>query len=374
MQNQSLYMYLKRLILTNYKNIETADITFSDGINCIVGLNGAGKTNMLSAIYYLSACKDYFNMQESLNILTNYNYFIIDGYFFDTQDNEIRVQCSVQRDKAKNVKFNGKDYQRLSDHIGKIPLVMLSPSDTVIIYEGSEERRKLLSYMISQFDKTYLNNLIQYNKALENKNKALKIMQENRQTDQITLDMYNLHLVKCGNIIHDIRKNFMEDFVGIFQKYYAIISQNNETVELKYKSQLFDGDFALQLTASKNAELAAGFTLTGIHKDDLEFTIDRRSLKKTASQGQQKTFIIAIKLAYYEYISKKTNIKPLLLLDDIFDKLDKERVSKIIELVSSECFGQIFMSDTNKNHLENILENVATEYKVFSVNNGKIKN
>jgi len=372
-------MFLNRLILNNYKNIEKTDILFSNGINCITGNNGAGKTNLLSAIYYLSACKDYFNTLDTQNILNEQGFFIIDGYFTLTENTVDRVYCAVQREKGKAVSMNGKEYQRLSDHIGKIPLVMIAPSDILLIYSGSEDRRKMLNLMISQFDKSYLNNVIQYNKALENKNKALKIMQDSHKIDNLTLDMYNNHLIKIGIPIYKARETFMLEFIDVFQKYYSLISQNGENAVLEYQSQLFEGDFSDMLISSRSTELLSGFTTVGIHKDDLIFSIDARTLKKTASQGQQKTFMIAIKLAYYDYAAKKTGIKPILLLDDIFDKLDPERVSKIVELVADDHFGQILITDANKIRMEKILERLKTDYKIFSVSCGrfvelKIKN
>ncbi len=365
-------MYLKKLIINNYKNIEQALLEFSGGINCFIGLNGAGKTNLLSSIYYLSACKDYFNLPDSFNILNDNDFFIIDGYFERLGD-ENRIYCGVQREKGKVMSLNGKEYQRLSDHIGYVPLVMITPSDTMVIHAGSEERRRMINFMISQFDRSYLNKLIHYNKALENRNKILKQMRDERRIDELTLEMYDVQLLKYGHDIFQSRQQFMNEFKTIFQQYYSLISENNEKVDLIYQSQLLDKDFKSQLNLARLADFAAGYTTVGIHKDDLEMTIEGRPVKKSASQGQQKTFIISIKLAYYDYSAKKTEIKPLLLLDDIFDKLDANRVAKIVELVSAEHFGQIFVTDANKVRLENILENIPSDYKIFSVNCGQVQ-
>ncbi|HPW66593.1 MAG TPA: DNA replication and repair protein RecF [Salinivirgaceae bacterium] len=365
-------MYISNLKINNYKNIENTNLFFSENINCFVGLNGSGKTNLLSSIYYLSACKDYFNIPDSSNILKDFDYFIIDGYFIKNSNQE-RVYCGVERDKGKTISLNGKNYRRYSDHIGYIPLVMITPSDTMVIHAGSDERRKLLNYMISQFDRNYLTNVIQYNKVLENRNKALKQMRENSRIDELTLEMYDVKLIKYGNEIFSVRKNFMDNFKDLFQQYYTIISDNDEKVDFKYNSQINDSDFQDQLIKSRDSDFAAGHTTVGIHKDDLEMTIDERSLKRSASQGQQKTFIISIKLAYYEYSAKITGIKPLLLLDDIFDKLDAKRISKIIKMVSADHFGQIFITDTNKARIDGFLEDIASPYKIFSVSCGQVK-
>ncbi|MDD2564953.1 MAG: DNA replication and repair protein RecF [Salinivirgaceae bacterium] len=366
-------MYLKQLIINNYKNLEQVKTDFTRGINCFVGYNGAGKTNLLSAIYYLSACKDYFNLPDSQNILNDNDFFIIDGHFSKQDSESERVYCGVQRDRGKTMSLNGKDYQRLSDHIGYIPLVMITPSDTMVIHTGSEDRRRMLNFMISQFDRSYLNMVIQYNKVIENRNKALKGMRETRQTDELTLEMYDVQLIKYGTAIHKTRKTFMENFIDIFQRYYTLISGNNEKVGLQYNSQLNNGEFETMLKQARTADLTSGYTTVGIHKDDLEFTIDTRAVKKSASQGQQKTFIIAIKLAYYDYSASKTEIKPLLLLDDIFDKLDSIRVSKIVALVSADHFGQIFITDANKVRMENILKDINSDYKIFSVTCGEVQ-
>lgn len=364
-------MYLSNLILNNFKNIESTNLSFSENINCFVGNNGSGKTNLLSSIYYLSTCKDYFSIHDTANILDNNDYFIIDGYI-NRKGTTDRVFCGVEREKGKTISLNGKEYQRISDHIGYIPLVMITPSDTMVIHNGSDERRRMINYMISQFDRTYLHTLIKYNKILENRNKVLKTMRENRKSDELTLDIYDTQLAQHGTEIYTTRKTFMNDFVEIFQRYYSKISDNNETVNLTYQSQLDQDDFYTQLKSSREIDYITGYTSKGIHKDDLEMTIDNRQLKKTASQGQQKTFIVSIKLAYYEYSVNKTGIKPLLLLDDIFDKLDAKRVGKIVEMVSKEHFGQIFITDANKIRIDNILENIETGYKIFSVSCGQV--
>ncbi len=365
-------MYIQRLILSNYKNISEADITFDTNINCFVGNNGAGKTNILSAIHYLALCKDYFNLSDSLNVRQGENFFIIDGYF-NRKGTFDRVYCAFDVNKKKIVSLNGKEYERFSDHIGYLPLVMITPTDTMIIYQGSEERRRLLNFMISQYNRTYLNTLIKYNKILENRNKLLKQIKELKRYDTLSLEVYDHQLAKLGSEIYSARKLFIEDYLATFSRFHQILSPDNEEVGIVYESRLHDDDIFQALQVSHSSDIIAGFTTVGIHKDDLEFTINRNPLKKFGSQGQQKTFIIAMKLAYYEYTYHKTGIKPLLLLDDIFDKLDIQRVEKIVSLVAADNFGQIFITDANKIRVENILEKIGSSYRIFSVNLGKIE-
>ncbi|HON18257.1 MAG TPA: DNA replication and repair protein RecF, partial [Salinivirgaceae bacterium] len=275
--------------------------------------------------------------------------------------------------KRKVIQLNGKEYERFSDHIGYVPLVMITPTDTMVIYQGSEERRKLINFLISQYDRNYLHKIIEYNKILESRNKLLKQFREQRTYDKATLETFDIQLFKRGCEIYSLRKNFLSEFLPTFKKYYYHFGPTTEEVSIAYQSQHHQENILELLYENHNIDIASGFTTIGIHKDDLDFMINDRSLRRYGSQGQQKSFILAMKLAYYEYTLQKTSIKPLLLLDDIFDKLDSQRVEKIVQLVSAENFGQIFITDANKIRIENILEKIKSSYKIFSVNLGQIQ-
>lgn len=367
-------MRIERLAINNYKNIRQADIDLAPGVNCFTGANGAGKTNLLSAIYYLSACKDYFNVPDSQNITDGEEFSIVDGHFATAAGDPMRVYCGVQRGKGKSFSLNGKEYRRLADHIGIIPLVMTTPSDTMLIHAGSEERRRALNYMISQFDRGYLANVMQYQRALESRNLTLKSARGGQGADTLSLEMYETQMSRNARVIHDTRKEFMQSFIPVFQELYAQVSGESEQVGLEYQSQLSNGDdLADLLCVSRPADLACGFTTTGTHRDDLAFSIAGRPLRRAASQGQQKTFITAFKLAHYCYSRAKTGVAPLLLLDDISDKLDAGRVRRIVDLVTDKGFGQIFVTDTDRRRLGEILSPVQGEHRFFDVAGGEVR-
>lgn len=366
-------MYLKQLKFTNFKNYEEAEIELSPRINCFIGQNGAGKTNVLDAIYYLSFCKSYFNPIDSQNIKHETDFFAIHGQYVRKHDALDTVHCVLRRNQHKQFKLNDKKYERLADHIGLIPLVMISPYDRDLINNGSEVRRKYMDGVISQFDHAYLSGLLDYNKALAQRNALLKQFSERRFFDETALEIWDLKLVKLGHEIVEKRKAFIEAFVPIFQSFFELISGGNETVELIYESALEKGNMADLLKENLGRDRALRYTSVGAHKDDLDFLIDGFPVKKYGSQGQQKSYVIAIKLAQFEFMRRLKAYKPILLLDDIFDKLDNQRVEQLIRLVSEENFGQVFITDTQRERVEQLFEASDMDHRLFEVIQGEIK-
>lgn len=363
-------MYLKELSIINFKNYDDAEISLSTKINAFVGNNGAGKTNILDAIYYLSFSKSYFHQTDLLNIKFNTDFFLLKGKY-QKQDEELNISCGVKKEKKKILKKNNKEYKKLSEHIGLIPLVMISPGDYTLITGSGEERRKFIDGVISQYDKNYLDVLLKYNKAVQQRNKMLKQFAEFNNFDKDLLSVYDQQLIENGTIIHKKRKTFIESVVPVFQKYYNHISSGNETVELRYKSELSEKPLAEILTNNIQKDRLVTYTTSGIHKDDIDFNLGNLSIKKIGSQGQQKTYLIALKLAQFDFIQEKSNTKPILLFDDVFDKLDSTRVEQIIKLVIDNNFGQIFMTDANKHRIKRILSDISEDYKVFEIENGE---
>ncbi len=365
-------MYLKNLTLTNFKNYEQADLEFSPRINCFVGNNGVGKTNILDAVHYLSLTKSFFNAIDSISIRHGEDYFIINGKFTG-RDEEDQIFCAFQRQKQKVMKKNGKEYQKLSDHIGKFPVVMISPADSALISEGSEERRRFLNKIISQYDPEYLDSVLKYNKALQQRNRLLKEFKETGQFDKDALMIWNVQLVKYGEYVYRERKNLVNELIPVFQEYYSLISSEKESVRLSYRSHLSEGDFAETLVSTMSKDRFLEYTTTGIHKDDLILEMSGYPVKSLGSQGQQKSYLVALKLAKFDYINRRSGITPVLLLDDIFDKFDAERVEQIIRLVGSSRFGQIFITDTHQSRLKEILSSHNTDYKLFMISNNSVR-
>jgi DNA replication and repair protein RecF len=364
-------MYLKHLSVINFKNYSSAELNFSEGINVFTGNNGAGKTNILDAIHYLSLCKSYFNPIDSQQIKQGTDFFMINGGF-DKNNTKETVACAVKRNQKKQFKRNKKDYQRLADHIGLFPLVMISPYDISIIIEGSEERRKFIDNVISQTDNLYLDELINYNKALLNRNALLKRIAETGRYDPDLLSILDEQLIQSGKRIYEKRKLFMDNFTAIFNKHYQFLSSDAELVELVYESQLEQQDFAEILKKTTEKDRILERTTAGVHKDDLLFAIHGMPMKKFGSQGQQKSFLIALKLAQYTYLYQQKGFKPLLLLDDIFDKLDDSRITKLMQMVSNHDFGQVFITDTNKSKVDGIFKRIQVDFTLFEVTGGQI--
>ncbi|TCD03605.1 DNA replication/repair protein RecF [Pedobacter psychroterrae] len=364
-------MWLKNITLLNFKNYTDASISFSKTVNAFVGNNGAGKTNLLDAIHYLCLCKGYFNPIDSQQIKTAEDLFLIQGDF-DRKDKNEKITCGVKRNQKKSFKRNKKEYDKLASHIGLFPLVMISPYDTNIIMEGSEERRRFMDNVISQTDAYYLDELILYNRHLANRNALLKQIAVTRSYDPALMEIYNEQLVASGIKIFAKRQQFMLDFIPLFDKYYEFLTEGIERVSLHYHSQLSDTAFKHLLAQSVEKDKILERTTTGIHKDELIFTIADMPLKKFGSQGQQKSFLIALKLAQYAYLQKHKGFKPLLLLDDIFDKLDDNRMHKLMEMVSHQDFGQIFITDTGRERLLFIFNKINVPVTLFEVNNGSV--
>jgi len=359
-------MFLKKISLFNYKNFSEASFEFDSKINCFVGKNGIGKTNVLDAIYHLAYGKSYFNPLAVQNIKHNEEFFVIDGEFEKAERNE-QIVSSFKKGQKKILKRNGKPYEKFSDHIGFIPLVIISPADNDLIIEGSETRRKFIDSVISQLDSSYLQELIQYQKIISQRNALLKYFALNHVFETDTLSIYNEQLNDLGQNIYEKRKQFIDDFLPIFNKHHQAISGSEEKVQLVYESHLFKGTTLHLLEQNLAKDRALQYTSVGIHKDDLAFQIDGFPIKKFGSQGQQKSFLIALKLAQFEFVKKQSGEKPILLFDDIFDKLDETRVSKIVAMVNQEEFGQLFISDTHPERTESIVKTTHQSYKIFSL-------
>lgn len=365
-------MFLKQLSLINFKNYAEFEAKFSEKINCFVGNNGMGKTNLLDAIHYLSFCKSFFNTIDSQNIKHNEGFFVIQG-LFDKYGEESEVYCGIKRNQKKIFKKNKKEYERLSEHIGQFPLVMISPGDSDLINGSSEARRKFLDGIISQYDKVYLDQLISYNQVLKQRNALLKHFAETHSFDSETLEIWDEQLIIYGKTILEIRREFLKQFIPLFNSYYRFISDSKEEVGLHYENSLGEKDFKTALLTSLARDRAVHYTTVGPHKDDLDFKLDTFSLKKYASQGQQKSFLLALKLAQFEFIKEQKNTKPLLLLDDVYDKLDEERFTKLLEMVSSDKFGQVFITDTHADRMNELLNQKQIEHRIFVVENSLVK-
>lgn len=357
-------MHLSNLSLLNYKNFEAINFDLDHKINCFVGNNGVGKTNVLDAIYHLSFGKSYFNPITTQNIKHDSDFFVIDGTYLKAEKTE-RIIVSAKRGQKKVIKRNGKEYDKLANHVGCIPLVIISPADRDLITEGSDTRRKFMDGVISQGDQQYLNTLISYNKVVAQRNALLKYFAANNTSNPDTLEIYNQQMEELGTVIFQKRTEFINQFIPIFNKRHQSISNGNETVNLIYKSQLEKEPLLKLLKDNYPKDKALQYTTVGIHKDDLNFEIDSHPIKKFGSQGQQKTYLIALKLAQFDFLKKLSSINPILLLDDIFDKLDESRVEQIITLVERENFGQLFISDTHPERTETIVKKVHQTYKMF---------
>lgn len=363
-------MILKRISILNYKNLEQAELEFSPKMNCFIGQNGMGKTNLLDAVYYLSFCKSATNPIDSQNIRHEGEFFVIQGFYETEQGDAEEVYCGLKRRQKKQFKRNKKEYGRLSDHIGFIPLVMVSPADAELIGGGSDGRRRFMDVVISQYDKEYLDALIRYNKALAQRNVLLKAEQE---PDEELMAVWEEMMASAGEVVFRKRSEFIARFIPTFQSFYSYISQDRERVDLAYESHAMDGPLLELIRESRRRDRVMGYSLKGVHKDDLVMRLGDFPIKREGSQGQNKTFLIALKLAQFDFLKKTGSYTtPLLLLDDIFDKLDASRVEQIVKLVAGDSFGQIFITDTNRKHLDKILGKIEQSYKVFAVEDGRV--
>ncbi len=362
-------MYLKKITLVNFKSYDEAELSFIAGANAFTGNNGAGKTNLLDAIHYLSMCKSYFNPIDSQQIKQDRDLFMLQGVF-DKNENDEMVACGVKKNQKKQFKRNKKEYQRLADHIGLFPLVMISPNDISLILEGSEERRKFMDTVISLTDSVYLDELITYNKTLQNRNALLKQIADTGRYDPTLLEIFDDQLINSGTKIFAKRQLFMEVFTQVFDQHYKYLTDEAESVKLVYESPLMNIDFSTLLKQNLEKDRILQRTTLGIHKDDLVFQVHHNmALKKFGSQGQQKSFLIALKLAKYSFIFQQKGFKPMLLLDDIFDKLDDLRIKKLMQMVSADDFGQLFITDTNTERVKRIFAEIKVDLNLFEISN-----
>lgn len=368
LHNFANIMTLKHLSILNYKNIEEAELDFSPGLNCVIGCNGEGKTNLLDAIRFLSLCKSLGVTQDSLCIRHEQDFFMLKGQYECEDETLEEIQCSLKRGQKKIMRRQGKPYKRLAEHIGLIPIVLVSPSDGLLIAGGSEERRRFIDVVISQMDLPYLDSLTRYNKALLQRNALLKM---EPPCDAEILSLWEEQMAIEGEFIYQRRQKYIDEFIPIFQRYYNLIAQDHEQVSLSYISHCQRGPLLEVIQRDRYKDLAVGYSLHGIHRDDLEMLINGYPIKREGSQGQNKTMLVALKLAQYEFLHHTgTGTRPILLLDDIFDRLDAQRVERIVNLVSGDSFGQTFITDTNRDHLDKILSLTSQDYKLFYCENG----
>lgn len=365
-------MHIDDISIVNYKNLCEAEVSFSRKLNCFIGKNGAGKTNLLDSIYYLSFCKSFFNSIDQLNINHDESFFMLNANYkrLDSAEN---ISVGLKKGHKKQFKRNAKVYKKLQEHIGLLPLVMITPSDVNLILGGSDERRKLMDGVISQYNQNYLDDLVKYNRALLQRNNLLKQFASERYFDEELLSIWDIQLAEHGVRIHEQRKEFVEKLIPLFQEYYSFISEGNEKVSLVHQSGMYEKSLEESLKESLQKDRIVQYTTQGIHKDDLSFYIGDYPIKKMGSQGQKKTYLVALKLAQFDFVKEISGIKPILLLDDIFDKLDQFRVEQIVKVVSGDKFGQIFLTDTNREHLDSIIQKMETDFRIFNVESGKVE-
>ena len=369
LRNRRELMILQRIRILHYKNIEEADLSFSPKINCFIGNNGEGKTNLLDAIYYLSFCKSHTNLPDGQNIRHGVDFFMIEGDYERT-DSTTNIYCGVKRRQKKIFKCDKKEYEKLADHIGLIPLVLVSPADEELILGGSEERRKFIDGFIAQYDNVYLNELLSYKNLLMQRNSMIR----NEVKDDLLYESIEERMSMHGAYVHERREMFINDFHPYFMEFHKSVSLEKESVELRYVSQLQNGSsFAELLKKNREKDFIVGYTTVGVHRDDLEMTMAGAPIRKFGSQGQNKTYLIALKLAQFDFLHRLKNEKPILLFDDIFDKLDATRVDRIVRMMTDNHFGQVFISDTNREHLSSILKNSSCEYHLYRVENGVVE-
>ena len=371
-------MYLEKLSLTNFKNYEDARYTFGQQVNVVVGPNGSGKTNLLDAIYYLSLSKSAFQSQDALSILHDADYFIIDGIFEEHDNRTVQITISLQRGQRKVLMADKKPYERISEHIGRFPVVLIAPNDTDLVREHSEDRRHFFDGVLSQLDPNYLRDYLMYQQVLKQRNSLLKLFADRNQVDNDLLDTYDEPLLELGQKIYDRRKQFIGEFLPSFRTHYAYLSDEREEVNIIYESELTNPDFANEFRHFRRRDTVLQRTTMGVHKDDYSFMIGDRAgtsipLKKFGSQGQQKTFVIALKLAQFDQLQTEKGIKPILLLDDIFDKLDDRRIGKLIQRIDegpdpAHRFGQLFITDARPERTRELLSAVKAEVLFFEIN------
>ncbi len=362
-------MILQRLSLLHFKNIRQAELVFCEKLNCLVGDNGTGKTNLIDAVHYLSLCKSAFHLTDGQSVNHDADFFVLEGHYTVGGSRE-EITCGFKKGGGKALKRNGKEYEKLSEHIGLLPVVLVSPADTSLIHESGEDRRRFLDTLLSQLDREYLHQLIRYNRVLAERNKLLKTPSLSGFEEVLTV--FDSQLADAGARIHARRRDLIDQIAPIVADFYAVLADDREEVRIEYRSELNELAFSELLEKSRERDRIMQHTTVGIHRDDLRMTIGGWPLRKYGSQGQQKSFLVALKLAQFEAIAAHCRYKPILLLDDIFDKLDMQRVERLIRLVSDERFGQIFITDSNKVRLDTILRDLEPEFRLFTVDNGTI--
>lgn len=361
-------MYLKKLVLINFKNIAQAEITLSERLNCFVGDNGAGKTNVLDAVYYLSMSKSALTMTDGQSVRHGEDFFVVEGTYAGDSGLSDTVNCSFLRRSGKVLKLNGKEYDRMADHVGRFPVVMVSPQDSVLITDAAEERRRYLNAFLSQLDRDYLASLMRYNAVLAERNRFLK-----SSSDEQMLQIYDMQLADHAARIYERRRDIIERMRPLVAEFYRQLSDDREQVEIEYRSELASASMGELLLASRERDIVNGFTTSGVHRDDMSLRIGGYPLRKYGSQGQQKSFLMSLKLAQYRILAEVCGERPLLLLDDLFDKLDTSRVENLLTLVAGDDFGQIFITDCNRSRLETILSRAGEKYALFMVEGGDIR-
>ncbi len=361
-------MYLKKLVLINFKNIAQAEITLSERLNCFVGDNGAGKTNVLDAVYYLSMSKSALTMTDGQSVRHGEDFFVVEGTYAGDSGLSDTVNCSFLRRSGKVLKLNGKEYDRMADHVGRFPVVMVSPQDSVLITDAAEERRRYLNAFLSQLDRDYLASLMRYNAVLAERNRFLK-----SSSDEQMLQIYDMQLADHAARIYERRRDIIERMRPLVAEFYRQLSDDREQVEIEYRSELASASMGELLLASRERDIVNGFTTSGVHRDDMSLRIGGYPLRKYGSQGQQKSFLMSLKLAQYRILAEVCGERPLLLLDDLFDKLDTSRVENLLTLVAGDDFGQIFITDCSRSRLETILSRAGEKYALFMVEGGDIR-
>lgn len=358
-------MILSRLSILNYKNIAEASLEFSPKVNCLLGNNGMGKTNVLDAVFYMSFCQSSQTRSDAATVRHGEEFMLLQGVYERNGKTE-QISCAVQRGKRKSIKRNGKEYRRQSEHIGLLPLVMVSPADWNLISGGGEERRRLIDRIISQGNHAYLEALIDYNRALTQRNAMLR----QGMADPLLFESVDAFMCRAAEAIYKARLEWIERFTPIFMRYYGEIADSREKVRLDYRSELHERSMETVLKGNFRRDTLLGFTSHGVHHDDIELMLGDELMRKTGSQGQCKTYTAALRLAQFDFLKLAGGPTPLLLLDDIFDKLDSHRVANIVRVVSQPSFGQIFISDTNRQHIDETIAALGGDYRIFFVEDG----
>lgn len=363
-------MHLKQLDIINFKNIESSSISLGNKVNCFTGNNGTGKTNILDAIFYMSLCKSALGVTDGQCVRHGSDFFMLEGSYDISAKGIETIACSYKRGASKVIKRNDKEYGKLIDHVGLFPVVLVSPSDNSLIF-SSDDRRRYINAFLSQIDKEYLVALMKYNSVLMQRNKLLKDIYNNGA--QEILDIIDAQLCSYAKVIHSKRRDLINALSPIVEEYYSILSDNRESIDMTYDSDLNQASAEDLLSAGREKDFIMKHTTTGVHRDDISMSISGMPIRKFGSQGQQKSLLIALKLSQFDIITKHKGFKPILLLDDIFDKLDIGRVENLISMVSQDKFGQIFITDSNKIRLDSILSGIKQTYCIFDVVNGIIE-